>query len=257
MPLTVLADEDLLSGQENQITESSEDSNTDEAVLPENEDEEPIDEIAEAPAEEQAVTTQSMSKASPKMLNAPVANNSVVFVPVSPDNEYDVRINGEGKIVTIYCLQQKERWPYDDDNVHYINHSEAGPGDYVYYNLLNDEEIQILRKLVYAGYPSDSQGYLRKFAEEFGWYSDEMGGYVTNSSIWALMTEWGKAGSDQNQVVDYENASGDPFMQAIVDMILFAKGDNSVEPPASDTILIEGSVSFQEILTAHGLPVIW
>lgn len=81
--------------------------------------------------------------------------NSVYFVPVSPDNEYDVQINGVGPIITIYCLQQKDIWP--DKNVGYVPHSSADDSYKTEdVNLLTADELQILKRIVFAGYPNDS-----------------------------------------------------------------------------------------------------
>ncbi len=61
--------------------------------------------------------------------------NSINFVPVSLDNEYDVRINGTGSVVTIYCLQQKGVWPGGD--VGYVPHYDAD-GSY------NTDDVNLL-----------------------------------------------------------------------------------------------------------------
>lgn len=161
------------------------------------------------------------------------AADSIKFVPVSQDNEYDVQVNGTGDIVTIYCLQQKDLWPGGE--VNYVNHDDADDSfSHEDVDLLTDKEIQILKKLVYAGYPNDSQGILRKYGlDEEGF--EKYAGLYTNIAIWTLMTEWGKAGSDPDQTI--ENIP-EP---AIEEMIEYALSDSDVKAPSSENILIEGS----------------
>ncbi len=158
--------------------------------------------------------------------------NSVYFVPVSPDNEYDVQINGVGPIVTVYCLQQKDVWP--DGNVGYVPHSSADDSyntDDV--NLLTAEQLQILKRIVFAGYPNDSQGILRKNGLG-GAGTEEWAGLLTNAAIWTMMTTWGKAGSSAGQTY----ADADPIVRELID---YATDSQNIAVPSSSNILIEGS----------------
>ena len=205
-------------------------------------DEDAIGEFTESLTEEQLLALREKTKTPDQEADVHGDDDSIVFVPLSPFNEYDVQVNGEGPVLTIYCLQQKERWPYGDENVHYVRYDHASSDEFANTGLLSHEEIQILRRLVYAGYPNDSQGYLRKLREAIGddYYSDEYAGLITNSAIWVLMTEWGKAGSDPGQVLDYNNPTNDPSEKAIIDMVTFAKGSTPVGKPASPKIAIAG-----------------
>ena len=156
--------------------------------------------------------------------------NSVYFVPVSPYNEYDVQINGVGPIITIYCLQQKDIWP--DENVGYVPYSSADDSYKTEdVNLLTADELQILKRIVFAGYPNDSQGILRRNGLDAG---TEAAGLLTNAAIWTMMTTWGKAGSSSDQTY----ADADPIVRELID---YATGTQNIAVPSSSNILIEGS----------------
>ena len=163
---------------------------------------------------------------------------TIRFVPVEDGNDYDVKINGEGNTVTIYCLQQTTEWPHGDLGVNYVKYSDADDSyNTENVNLLTPDQIEILKKIVFAGYPNDSQGILRKYGysrEYLGEFYPFVAGQMTNIAIWTMMTEWGKPGSNPAQTL--ENAP-----EIALELIDFATNDNSVKRPSSNVILIEGS----------------
>ena len=163
--------------------------------------------------------------------------NSINFVPVSLDNEYDVRINGTGSVVTIYCLQQKGVWPGGD--VGYVPHYDAdGSYNTDDVNLLTADQIQILKRIVFAGYPNDSQGILRK--NDLGAGFEKWAGLETNIAIWTMMTTWGKVGSNPDQT--YANADN-----TVRELIDYATSSHNISVPSSSNIMIEGSGKLSHI----------
>lgn len=172
----------------------------------------------------------------------------VTFVPVDMFNEYDVQVNGVGPIVTIYCLQQKNLWP--TAAVVYYDKREVTEG-FEFGALLTDPQVQILRKLVYAGYPYDSQGILRE-----NWFYGEAGGMVTNVAIWTLMSEWEKTGSDPGQSIEVlkqalEEDPEDFFSEAVLALIDYALDDTinidaGIDIVDSNNIELSGDTVFHE-----------
>lgn len=138
---------------------------------------------------------------------------------------HDVTVNGESK--TIYCLQEKYVWP-QSDTPYYKPANETE-------KFLDSEQIEVLRRLMYAGYPHNVEGIFDYLYEDEEWaeYADEYAAECTQYAIWAMMGKWNKEG---NYPYDEDRASI-PEVEALIN---FAENGGNIDPPDNPEITIIG-----------------
>lgn len=127
----------------------------------------------------------------------------------------DVTINGVQRVV--YCMQYDYLWPVAGEG--YANaptqYREANAGEM----LLNDEQLAVIQRVLFAGYPYDGAGCLAPLYEHLGTYAADPASDLTQGVIWMLMNQWGITG---NSHYSTEGAELDdvPGMQEAFDNLM-------------------------------------
>lgn len=147
---------------------------------------------------------------------------------------HDVKVNGVTK--TIYCLQELNSWPQSTTKYY---SSDSNP-------LLDQKQTEVMRRLMYAGYPHNSKGYLDECYEDGDEGGDFLASESTQEAVWFLMSLWGKSGSkplspaynpSDNNIEDYIDNHYFEFPGA-GDIVRYALLGETLEPPATENVAI-------------------
>lgn len=146
---------------------------------------------------------------------------------------HDVKVNGVPK--TIYCLQELNSWP--ESTTEYYS-SDSNP-------LLDQEQTEVMRRLMYAGYPHNSKGYLDECYEDGDEGGDFLASESTQEAAWFLMSLWGKSGSKPlspayNPGDNIENYLDNYYFEfpGAGDIVRYALFGETLEPPATENVAI-------------------
>lgn len=151
-------------------------------------------------------------------------NDTISFIPVNPDSfgDHDATVNGVRK--TIYCLQEDYKWPEAT--------TEYKQADETDHKLLTKEQMEILRKIMYAGYPHNAEGILDECMDY-----PEYAALLTQTAIWEQLRLWGIEGNYE-PVGEKAWNEDEPI---IYELINFGNSGVSINPPKSNVITVSGS----------------
>ncbi|MDD5823104.1 MAG: thioester domain-containing protein [Firmicutes bacterium] len=177
------------------------------------------------------------------------ADDTFKLKPVADATSKDVMVKGERKV--IYCMQQKYIWPVMDAEGY------ANPTIYVEANddrlLLTDKQRDVLKRVLYAGYPYNGKGFLDPVYEYYAQYeggkayADYEAAEITQNIVWLLMSEWNVPGNPEFDIDDLIKRDDIPMLDIINAIMLYAKGKELVNAPASSDIEVDGEAIFEEI----------
>lgn len=126
-----------------------------------------------------------------------VDNGTFTISQAEGGTQADVTLNGEAR--TIYCMQKDYLWPVAVNGSGYANdatHYREATADEM---LLDADQLAIVQRVLYAGYPYDSVGALAPVYKTIGIYSSEYAAWiaqqVTQHVIWSFMSQWGIEGN--------------------------------------------------------------
>lgn len=128
-----------------------------------------------------------------------VDNGTFTLSQAEGGTQADVTLNGEAR--TIYCMQKDYLWPVAVNGSGYANdatHYREATADEM---LLDADQLAIVQRVLYAGYPYDSVGALAPVYKTIGIYSSEYAAWiaqqVTQHVIWSFMSQWGIEGNPE------------------------------------------------------------
>lgn len=169
-------------------------------------------------------------------------SGDVYFHYAGGPTTHDVLVNGVP--TTIYCLQEDYVWPGGESQ---------GAKDGPYYKSSDDhpfltaQQLQVLRRVMFAGYPHDTFGWLREYAMEIGyeeWY-EFFASDITQRAIWELMARWGISGNysshDDEELVELYGST------VVLDLIDYGLNGANISAPSSTSVAVHGSAVFSQI----------
>lgn len=169
--------------------------------------------------------------------NVFAADNTFVLDPDSNGTtQHDVVVKGEP--MTVYCLQRDYAWPTTSGT--------SGKNPTKYYDstpekeLLNDSQLEQLKRLMYAGYPHNGLGILDDWYEmlaDFPEMADNITSEITQAAIWQLTYEWEVPGNKYNP---YGKVYDDEWKEYVDKLTAFARSEKPIAPPEGEEVEITG-----------------
>lgn len=152
---------------------------------------------------------------------------------------HSVFANGVPK--TIYCLEYKKAWPTETAGPYYESIGSS--------SFLTDDQLAVLRKLMYAGYPHDTQGFLHSAVNAE--YPPEWADYIyeyytpeiTQTAIWEQMARWGFAYNEEPQTAEYY-LNNMEMGYAVNQLLEYANTPGEVVIPSDTAVIIDSAGAF-------------
>lgn len=171
-------------------------------------------------------------------------NDTFMIDNVEGSLQNEVTIKGEPNV--IYCMQQNYLWPvyntpgYANSPTKYRSSTDGE-------SLLTRDQEEILRKVVFAGYPYNGKLYLDPLYDTYGEFADSFASNITQAIIWNYMSKWEIPGNPEYNGPLVSLDGIDITEPIIANIMAYAESDALVSPPASTDIEIKGSGEMREV----------
>lgn len=156
----------------------------------------------------------------------------------------DAIVNGEPR--TIYCMQYDYLWPSMSEENHNppTKYWEASEAEL----LLTEPQVQVIQRVLYAGYPYDSIGALAPLYNSMGSFAADTASDLTQHAIWSLMAGWGISGNTHYVPGSHSGSVDVPgWDEAYAALMDFALSDAQIpEAPSAFVPAVTGDTTFAE-----------
>lgn len=147
------------------------------------------------------------------------------------------QVTGEKTEKALYCIQHDNIWPTATNKEGAANkattYTLADKDEY----LLTDEQIEVIKKILFAGYPYNGKGYANELVS---WGMDDAAAGATQAIVWNYVKSCGVPANTKD--AGLPTSEEDPILRGLTEKIVaYANSDESITPPSSSNITIKGT----------------